>query len=244
MSTMPIVKEDGTYDLGAATLHMNLLFDNGKLAAESDGPSDLGNDRILYFIKILQEEVLEMAEALALATNDIERLVIITDCLTDIMVYARSEGHRWGLPLEESQALVMLSQESKLGPDGKPIWNKEGTKFEKGPNYKPPEEAIRQLLLSRLKGANVDRYAPVLPPGNYLLDTISEKTLAYVISDNSRTQFQCVKCRGWLARTMIRRVLKQLETEEVRNYRCPECTEIIRKDLVLLILNPAERVPS
>ena len=51
-------------------------------------------------------------------------------------------------PLEDVLDIIMDSNESKLGADGKPIYDANG-KFLKGPNYWKPEPKIRALLNSR-----------------------------------------------------------------------------------------------
>ena len=61
------------------------------------------------------------------------------------MVYCRSEALKYGLPLEDVLDIIMDSNESKLGADGKPIYDANG-KFLKGPNYWKPEPKIKALL--------------------------------------------------------------------------------------------------
>ena len=72
-------------------------------------------------------------------------LVAIADLLGDVIVYCRSEALKYGLPLEEVLDVIMDSNESKLGADGKPIYDGNG-KFLKGPNYWKPEPRIKALL--------------------------------------------------------------------------------------------------
>ncbi|MNL77051.1 hypothetical protein D3C87_2031310 [compost metagenome] len=60
-------------------------------------------------------------------------------------MYCRSEALKYGLPLEEVLDIIMDSNESKLGIDGKPIYDENG-KFLKGPNYWKPEPKIEALL--------------------------------------------------------------------------------------------------
>ena len=74
--------------------------------------------------------------------------VALADLLGDIMVYCRSEALKYGLPLEEVLDVIMDSNESKLGPDGNPIYDANG-KFLKGPNYWKPEPRIKALLEAR-----------------------------------------------------------------------------------------------
>jgi predicted HAD superfamily Cof-like phosphohydrolase len=77
-----------------------------------------------------------------------EVLVAMADLLGDVMVYCRSEALKYGLPLEEVLDVIMDSNESKLGADGKPIYDANG-KFLKGPNYWKPEPRITALLQAR-----------------------------------------------------------------------------------------------
>ena len=72
----------------------------------------------------------------------------IADVLGDIIVYCRSEALKYGIPLEEVLDIIMDSNESKLGADGKPIYDANG-KFLKGPNYWKPEPKIKSMLEGR-----------------------------------------------------------------------------------------------
>jgi len=74
--------------------------------------------------------------------------VALADLLGDVMVYCRSEALKYGLPLEAVLDVIMDSNESKLGADGKPIYDGNG-KFLKGPNYWKPEPKIKALLEAR-----------------------------------------------------------------------------------------------
>lgn len=74
----------------------------------------------------------------------------LADLLADLQVYCRSEALRWGIPHEEVLNIVMDSNASKLGADGKPIKDERG-KFLKGPNYWRPEPKIADLIRERMK---------------------------------------------------------------------------------------------
>jgi NTP pyrophosphatase (non-canonical NTP hydrolase) len=105
-------------------------------------------DRLVKFKATLLDEVHEIDEIVQLANsgasaNDVA--VAIADVLGDIMVYCRSEALKYGLPLEDVLDIIMDSNESKLGADGKPIYDANG-KFLKGPNYWKPEPKIKALL--------------------------------------------------------------------------------------------------
>lgn len=78
--------------------------------------------------------------------TEIDVKVAIADLLGDVIVYCRSEALKYGLPLEKVLDIIMDSNESKLGADGKPIYDENG-KFLKGPNYWKPEPKIKSLLL-------------------------------------------------------------------------------------------------
>ncbi|MCY1375996.1 hypothetical protein D9M69_634510 [compost metagenome] len=93
-------------------------------------------------------EIDEIVEKIERGEPDIEVKVAIADLLGDVIVYCRSEALKYGLPLEEVLDIIMDSNESKLGSDGKPIYDENG-KFLKGPNYWKPEPKI-EVLLSRV----------------------------------------------------------------------------------------------
>ncbi len=113
-------------------------------------PADVA-DRLVKFKATLLDEVHEIDEIVTLSKNGaaaIDIAVAIADLLGDIMVYCRSEALKYGLPLEEVLDVIMDSNESKLGADGKPIYDANG-KFLKGPNYWRPEPKIKALLEKR-----------------------------------------------------------------------------------------------
>ena len=111
-------------------------------------PPDV-TDRLTKFKATLLDEVHEIDEIVKLARDGaapIDIAVAIADLLGDIVVYCRSEALKYGLPLEAVLDVIMDSNESKLGADGRPIYDANG-KFLKGPNYWQPEPRIKVLLL-------------------------------------------------------------------------------------------------
>ena len=113
-------------------------------------PADTA-DRLKKFKATLMDEVHEIDEIVALANNGssaADVAVAIADVLGDIIVYCRSEALKYGIPLEEVLDIIMDSNESKLGADGKPIYDANG-KFLKGPNYWKPEPKIKSMLEGR-----------------------------------------------------------------------------------------------
>ena len=110
-------------------------------------PDDVAG-RLTKFKATLMDEVHEIDDIVELANKGAppaDVLVAIADLLGDVIVYCRSEALKYGLPLEEVLDIIMDSNESKLGADGKPIYDANG-KFLKGPNYWKPEPKIKALL--------------------------------------------------------------------------------------------------
>lgn len=112
-------------------------------------PQDL-NERITKFKSILTEEINE-ADSIG-EGSQVETLAEIADWLCDIIVYCASECRKYGIPTAMVLAIIMASNESKLGEDGRPIKDARG-KFLKGPNYWRPEPRIAELL-SEMRGEN------------------------------------------------------------------------------------------
>lgn len=109
----------------------------------SSKPTDLGRRRLHQFYEVLSDEVEELL--------DIHSLTNVADTLADIVVYCLNEAARWGIPIEEVLHLVLDSQQSKLLPNGEPLWAEDGSKYLKGPNFVPPEPAISELLSKRMQ---------------------------------------------------------------------------------------------
>ena len=115
-------------------------------------PADVA-ERLIKFKATLLDEVHEIDEIVQLSKNggrEMDIAVAIADLLGDIMVYCRSEALKYGLPLEDVLDIIMDSNESKLGADGKPIYDANG-KFLKGPNYWKPEPKIKALLQAGMR---------------------------------------------------------------------------------------------
>lgn len=77
--------------------------------------------------------------------DDLEILTDIADLMGDLPVYCASEMTKFGIPLMGVLEIIMQSNFSKMGADGKPIYD-ENDKLQKGPNYWKPEPKIRELL--------------------------------------------------------------------------------------------------
>ena len=84
-------------------------------------------------VSLIQEELDELKEAMA--KND---LLEVADALTDLLYVTYGAGHAFGIDLDKCFNEVQNSNMSKLGEDGKPIYNEFG-KVMKGPNYFKPD---------------------------------------------------------------------------------------------------------
>tara|TARA_Y100001936_G_C15506700_1_gene375928 strand:- start:133 stop:474 length:342 start_codon:yes stop_codon:yes gene_type:complete len=81
---------------------------------------------------LIKEELDEFNEALKQ-----KNLKEVADSLTDILYVTYGAGHAFGIDLDKCFDEVQRSNMSKLGSDGKPIYNENG-KVMKGPNYFEP----------------------------------------------------------------------------------------------------------
>ena len=83
-------------------------------------------------VSLIKEELDELIEAI-----NKKDLVEVADALSDILYVTYGAGHAFGINLDKCFDEVQASNMSKLGNDGKPIYNEEG-KVMKGPNYFKP----------------------------------------------------------------------------------------------------------
>ena len=84
-------------------------------------------------LSLIQEELNELKEAM----NN-KDLIEVADALTDLLYVTYGAGHAFGINLDKCFDEVQNSNMSKLGKDGKPIYNEHG-KVMKGPNYFKPD---------------------------------------------------------------------------------------------------------
>ncbi len=82
---------------------------------------------------LIKEELNELKEAI-----DNSNLKEVADALTDILYVTYGAGHAFGINLDACFIEVQNSNMSKLGKDGKPIYNEHG-KVLKGPKYFKPD---------------------------------------------------------------------------------------------------------
>ena len=82
---------------------------------------------------LIEEELDELKTAMK--NKD---LLEVADALTDILYVTYGAGHAFGINLDKCFEEVQNSNMSKLGKDGKPIYNESG-KVMKGPKYFKPD---------------------------------------------------------------------------------------------------------
>ena len=103
----------------------------GQEVKDKAGFSDAKTNKLR--IELIKEEL----EELTTAMQD-ENLLEVADALTDILYVTYGAGHAFGIDLDKCFEEVQNSNMSKLGEDGKPIYNEAG-KVMKGPNYYKPD---------------------------------------------------------------------------------------------------------
>ena len=84
-------------------------------------------------LDLISEELEELKNAMA--SKD---LLEVADALTDILYVTYGAGHAFGINLDKCFDEVQNSNMSKLGSNGKPIYNESG-KVMKGPDYFKPD---------------------------------------------------------------------------------------------------------
>ena len=87
---------------------------------------------------LIKEELDELKQAI-----DKNDLLEVADALTDILYVTYGAGCAYGIDLDKCFKEVQRANMSKLGEDGKPIYNEKG-KVMKGPNYSAPD--LKQFI--------------------------------------------------------------------------------------------------
>jgi hypothetical protein len=97
----------------------------------------------------------------------LERFVLVSlaDWLGDMIVYIRSEGLKYGLPIESALSCIMGSNFTKLDENKQPIVDVATGKVQKGPNFEPPERYIHATMFG---------FDPLLEQAQDLADTAAQ----------------------------------------------------------------------
>ena len=82
---------------------------------------------------LIKEELNELEHAMK--TKNLKE---VADALTDILYVTYGAGYAYGIDLDKCFKEVQRANMSKLGKDGKPIYNENG-KVMKGPDYFKPD---------------------------------------------------------------------------------------------------------
>ena len=155
---------NGMYGLPLApypTVTHEIVWQNAKSARHLDDEQAL-TARLSEFQKILTDEVNEVNDIIECLNKqeyptELDFLTDMADWLGDMIVYCSSEMARYGIPFDQTLRIIMQSNFSKLGADGKPII-KDG-KVQKGPNYWRPEPLLRQMLENEVQFWNSPKNA-------------------------------------------------------------------------------------
>jgi predicted HAD superfamily Cof-like phosphohydrolase len=99
-----------------------------------DKPEWPDDDTVNLRVDLIDEEFNELKQAVYEWGGNLEG---VTDALCDILYVTYGMAHSFGIDIDECFREVHVSNMSKLGEDGKPIYREDG-KVMKGPNYKPP----------------------------------------------------------------------------------------------------------
>ena len=95
--------------------------------------SEFPDEKIIKLrYNLIKEELEELKEAI-----EQKDMTEIADALTDILYVTYGAGYAYGIDLDKCFKEVQRANMSKLGEDGKPIYNEKG-KVMKGPNYLEP----------------------------------------------------------------------------------------------------------
>ena len=84
-------------------------------------------------LDLIKEELSELEDAMK--KKDLKE---VADALTDILYVTYGAGYAYGIDLDQCFKEVQRANMSKLGEDGKPIYNDQG-KVMKGPDYTKPD---------------------------------------------------------------------------------------------------------
>ena len=99
-----------------------------------DKPEWPDEDTVNLRVDLIEEEYDELKQAIYSHNGS---MTDVADALSDILYVVYGMAHSFGIDIDNCFREVHVSNMSKLGEDGKPIYREDG-KVIKGPNYKPP----------------------------------------------------------------------------------------------------------
>lgn len=130
----PIHTEPTVPDAKIVKLRLSLILE--EFIELTEASVDAEAERAKALLQTLEQA---QSQVKALEQNDLDVDVVeVADALTDINYVTYGAGHCFGVDLDACMQEVQRSNMSKLGEDGKPIYNEQG-KIMKGPKYSPPD---------------------------------------------------------------------------------------------------------
>ncbi len=131
----PIAATPTVPDAQLRLLRVRLLMEEAaEFCAASGYPIEV------YVVKPDSDLVGVMAATVEHESPELIDIVEVADGLGDINVVTNGAALVWGIPIAAVDAAINESNMSKLGEDGKPIYDEHG-KVQKGPNYFKPNIA-------------------------------------------------------------------------------------------------------
>lgn len=134
----PVLSTPAVPDIARIKLRINLILEEAAELIEACTSMALSNN--------LRHAAVDVRNAMNHVRNakesDFETdIVEVADALTDILYVAYGAGLEFGVDLDATFREVHRSNMTKLGEDGKPIYNPDTGKVVKGPNYQEPDLA-------------------------------------------------------------------------------------------------------
>lgn len=132
----PIRVQPTVPDAKTVKLRLALILEEFIELGEACLRQDTENGKAFFHPLLAAEEALK-----AFGDDDMNVDVVeVADALTDINYVTYGAGHCFGVDLDACMEEVQRSNMSKLGADGRPLYNEQG-KIMKGPNYFKPDLA-------------------------------------------------------------------------------------------------------
>ena len=104
----------------------------------------------------------------------LDALTALADWLGDIQIFAASELTKFGISNDVILSIIMQSNFSKMGEDGKPIFDDLG-KLQKGPNYWKPEPKIKEHLRAVLESSFASQESDIVDVQDLVTDERAAK---------------------------------------------------------------------
>ena len=139
----PVHKKPIEANIKTVKLRLSLILEEFiELSTASLAENNDNVKRLIKTLNLAQEQIKTLEEA----DKELD-LIEIADALTDINYVTYGAGHCYGINLDSCMEEVQKSNMSKLGEDGKPLYNDMG-KVMKGPNYIKPN--LKKLLFEEV----------------------------------------------------------------------------------------------